>query len=81
MVLILPCIDELRNVDCRTKTADVPMQQILTKVSFYEKFFLSSKFQDSVSVLVNGVVDFHVFGPVASIQNVENSAVEGSYKV
>merc|ERR1712227_5697 len=60
LVLILPCIDELRNVDCRTKTADVPMQQILTK--------------DSVSVLVNGVVDFRVFGAVASIQNVENSA-------
>ena len=42
---------------------------------------LSSKFQDSVSVLVNGVVDFRVFGAVASIQNVENSAVEGSYNV
>ena len=32
-------------------------------------------------MLVNGVVDFCVFGAVASIQNVENSAVEGSYKV
>ena len=46
-----------------------------------KKKILSSKFQDSVSVLVNGVVDFRVFGAVASIQNVENSAVEGSYNV
>lgn len=59
LFFILPCVDNLVNVDLRTITFDVPPQEILTK--------------DSVTVTVDAVVYFRIFDPVASVINVENA--------
>jgi len=55
----LPCTDEFILVDLRTKTFDVPPQEILTK--------------DSVTVAVDGVVFFRVQDATMSIANVDNA--------
>ncbi|XP_072015288.1 band 7 protein AGAP004871-like [Amphiura filiformis] len=54
----LPCLDEIKVVDLRTISFDVPPQEVLSK--------------DSVTVTVDAVVYFRVFNPVMSIVNVEN---------
>lgn len=59
LFFILPCIDDVRVVDLRVVTFDVPPQQILTK--------------DSVSVWVDAVVYFRISNPTASIVNVEHA--------
>ena len=56
---ILPCIDDIINVDLRTVTFDVPPQEILTK--------------DSVSVTVDAVCYYRVFNPTQSVINVQNA--------
>ncbi|XP_072043867.1 band 7 protein AGAP004871-like isoform X2 [Amphiura filiformis] len=58
LFFILPCTDEIRIVDQRTISFDVPPQEILSK--------------DSVTVTVDAVVYFRVFDPVMSVINVEN---------
>lgn len=50
MVFILPCIDEIEKVDLRTRSLDVPPQDILTK--------------DSVTVSVEAVVYYRVRNPL-----------------
>ena len=59
LFFILPCIDEIRTVDMRTKTFDIRPQEILTK--------------DSVTVTVDGVVYYRINNPVASVIKVENA--------
>lgn len=59
MFCTLPCTDEFILVDLRTKTFDVPPQEILTK--------------DSVTVAVDGVVFFRVQDATMSIANVDNA--------
>ncbi|KAM9469394.1 stomatin (EPB72)-like 3a [Clarias gariepinus] len=61
MFFILPCIDTLKKVDLRSKTFEVPPQEILTK--------------DSVTVCVDGVVYFRVNDPIWSVANVRNADV------
>lgn len=58
LFFILPCLDDIRVVDQRTISFDVPPQEILSK--------------DSVTVTVDAVVYFRVFDPTMSIINVEN---------
>ncbi|XP_072043866.1 band 7 protein AGAP004871-like isoform X1 [Amphiura filiformis] len=58
LFFILPCTDEIRIVDQRTISFDVPPQEVLSK--------------DSVTVTVDAVVYFRVFDPVMSVINVEN---------
>lgn len=58
LFFILPCLDEIRVVDQRTVSFDVPPQEILSK--------------DSVTVTVDAVVYFRVYDPTMSIVNVEN---------
>lgn len=55
---VLPCIDEIRIVDIRTVTFEIPPQEILTK--------------DSVTCSVDAVVYYSVTDPKASIVNVED---------
>jgi erythrocyte band 7 integral membrane protein len=55
---VLPCIDDYITVDLRTKSFDVPPQNILTK--------------DSVTVFVDGVVYYKIFDPVISVTNIRD---------
>ncbi|CAK9796680.1 Band 7 protein AAEL010189 [Anthophora plagiata] len=59
MFFILPCIDNYARVDLRTRTYDVPPQEVLTK--------------DSVTVSVDAVVYYRVNNATISITNVENA--------
>lgn len=59
LFFVLPCIDELTNIDLRTITFDVPPQEILTK--------------DSVTVTVDAVVYYRIFDPVLSVNKVANA--------
>merc|ERR1711972_758039 len=59
LFFILPCMDEIQRVDLRTKSFDIPPQEILTK--------------DSVTVAVDAVVYYRVFNAVDMVQNVENA--------
>ncbi|XP_045463437.1 band 7 protein AGAP004871 isoform X2 [Harmonia axyridis] len=56
---ILPCIDAYARVDLRTRTYDIPPQEVLTK--------------DSVTVSVDAVVYYRVSNATVSIANVENA--------
>jgi len=63
---VLPCVDDVRVVDLRTVTFDVPPQEILTK--------------DSVTARVDAVVYFRIRDPIDSIVKVEN-AYNSTYRV
>ena len=54
----LPCLDEIKVVDMRTLSFEVPPQEVLTR--------------DSVTVSVDAVVFFRISSPVASVCNVED---------
>ncbi|XP_044731720.1 band 7 protein AGAP004871 isoform X1 [Chrysoperla carnea] len=56
---ILPCVDSYARVDLRTRTYDVPPQEVLTK--------------DSVTVSVDAVVYYRVSNAIISIACVENA--------
>lgn len=58
LFFFLPFVDRWRKVDLRTKTLDVPSQDMMTK--------------DSVTVKVNAVVYFHVHDAIKSVVNVQN---------
>jgi regulator of protease activity HflC (stomatin/prohibitin superfamily) len=58
LILVIPFVQELRRVDLRTLTMDVPSQDVITK--------------DNVSVKVNAVVYFRVVDPAKAIVQVEN---------
>lgn len=59
LIFKLPFLDQMRRVDLRTFTFDVPTQEVLTK--------------DSVTVAVEAVVYYRIFDPVMSVVNVENA--------
>lgn len=59
LFFILPCLDDLINIDLRTITIDVPPQEILTK--------------DSVTVSVDAVIYFRIFNPVLSVNKVADA--------
>ncbi|XP_076831880.1 stomatin (EPB72)-like 3a [Brachyhypopomus gauderio] len=59
MFFVLPCVDTFTKVDLRSKSFDIPPQEILTK--------------DSVTVCVDGVVYFRVSDPILSVANVLNA--------
>jgi erythrocyte band 7 integral membrane protein len=59
LFFVLPCIDDLINVDLRTITIDVPPQEILTK--------------DSVTVSVDAVIYYRIFSPVLSVNKVTDA--------
>jgi erythrocyte band 7 integral membrane protein len=59
LFFIIPCIDNIRVVDLRVMSFDVPKQEILTK--------------DSVTVAVDAVVYYHVQDPLATVCNVEDA--------
>ncbi|XP_038064260.1 mechanosensory protein 2-like [Patiria miniata] len=58
LFVIIPCIDEIRVIDLRTLSFDVPPQEVLSK--------------DSVTVTVDAVVYFRVSNPTMAVLNVEN---------
>jgi len=58
LFFIIPCIDEVKVVDLRVVSFDVPPQEILTK--------------DSVTVSVDAVVYYHVQDPLAACVNVQD---------
>ncbi|MBL7662797.1 slipin family protein [bacterium] len=58
IVWIWPVIEQMRRVDLRTVTMDVPPQDVITR--------------DNVSVKVNAVVYFRVMDPNRAINQVEN---------
>lgn len=59
LFFVIPCTDDYIPVDLRTKSFDIPPQEILTK--------------DSVTVAVDAVVYYRVFNAVDMVQNVENA--------
>lgn len=59
LFFVLPCIDDLINVDLRTITIDVPPQEILTR--------------DSVTVSVDAVIYYRIFSPVLSVNKVADA--------
>ena len=65
LFFIIPCTDEYRQVDLRTRTFDVPPQEILTR--------------DSVSVAMDAVVYYRVNKPILSVVNVNN--VDGATRL
>jgi len=58
LFFIIPCIDEIKVVDLRTITFDVPPQEVLTK--------------DSVTVQVDAVVYYNIKNPMAAVCKIEN---------
>ncbi|MBN2587918.1 MAG: slipin family protein [Candidatus Fermentibacteraceae bacterium] len=58
LIIVWPMIDNIRRVDLRVVTMDVPPQDIITR--------------DNVSVRVNAVVYFRVVDPRSAILEVEN---------
>ncbi|XP_062514911.1 stomatin-like [Corticium candelabrum] len=58
LIFILPCLDNIRKVDLRTVSFDIPPQQILTR--------------DSVSAVVDAVVYYRIQNPTMSVAEVEN---------
>src|SRR5687767_1043946 len=58
LTLIIPFIEQLRRVDLRLVTMDVPPQDVITR--------------DNVSVKVNAVVYFRVLKPEDAVINVED---------
>ena len=65
LFFIIPCTDEYRQVDLRTRIFDIPPQEILTK--------------DSVTVAVDAVVYYKVKEAVLSVVNVVN--VDGATRL
>merc|ERR1711976_1061947 len=59
LFFFIPCTDTFVKVDLRTRTYDVPPQEILTK--------------DSVTVAVDAVVYYRICNPMISVLNVENA--------
>jgi len=57
LFFIIPCMDEIRVVDLRTISFDVPSQEVLTK--------------DSVTILVDAVVYYSVFDAKLAVCEVE----------
>lgn len=55
---IIPFLDEIRKVDIRTITLDVPVQEVMTK--------------DNITVKVNAVCYFHVLDPQRAVNAVQN---------
>ena len=60
LFFVIPCMDEIRTVDLRTKSLDIPPQEILTK--------------DSVTVAVDAVVFYNVQNPLHAVINVAEYA-------
>lgn len=58
MFFIIPMIDEIRMVDTRVLTMDIPKQQVITK--------------DNVPASINGVLYFHVQNPEIAVIKVQN---------
>jgi regulator of protease activity HflC (stomatin/prohibitin superfamily) len=58
LTLIIPIIQNLRKVDMRIKTADIPRQEVMTR--------------DNIPMLVNAVVYFKVVDPEAVIIKIED---------
>ena len=58
MFFIIPMIDELRMIDTRILTMDIPKQQVITK--------------DNVPVSINGVLYFLVSNPELAVVKVQN---------
>ena len=65
LFFIIPCTDEYRKVDLRTRTFDVPPQEILTR--------------DSVTVAMDAVVYYRVNKPVLSVANITD--VDGATRL
>ncbi len=60
VVVIVPLFQNLRIVDLRIRTLDIPPQEVITK--------------DNVSVRVNGVVFYRVLDPAKAVLNVKDYA-------
>ena len=60
LTFIIPVGQELRKIDMRTKSIDIPPQEILTK--------------DSVTVAVDAVVYYRINRPIDSVKNVSNAS-------
>jgi len=58
LTLIIPVAQNMRKVDMRIKTADIPRQEVMTK--------------DNIPLLVNAVVYFKVVSPEDAIIKIEN---------
>merc|ERR1712179_397535 len=58
MIFVVPCTDEIRVMDLRTVSFDVPPQEILTK--------------DSVTVSVDAVVYYNIRNPMDAVCNVSD---------
>jgi regulator of protease activity HflC (stomatin/prohibitin superfamily) len=58
LAFVIPIIDELRKVDMRILTLDIPKQEVMTK--------------DNVPVMVNGVLYFKVVKPEDAVIKVQN---------
>lgn len=58
LTFVIPIIDELRKVDMRILTLDIPKQEVMTK--------------DNVPVMVNGVLYFKVVKPEDAVIKVQN---------
>lgn len=58
MFFIIPLIDEIRMIDTRILTMDIPKQQVITK--------------DNVPVSINGVLYFLVSNPESAVVKVQN---------
>lgn len=58
LIFVIPAIERMHKVNTRVITVDVPPQDIITK--------------DNVTLKVNAVVFFHIFGPKETIINVED---------
>lgn len=56
---VIPCTDKFVKIDLRTKSFDVPPQEVLTK--------------DSVTVAVDAVVYFRISNPMVAVCNIEDA--------
>src|SRR5574344_392490 len=56
--IVLPIIESYKKIDIRTKTVDVPEQEVITK--------------DNVSVKINAVLYYNIFDAAKSVIAIEN---------
>ena len=56
LILLIPFVEQMRKVDLRTVTMDVPSQEVITR--------------DNVTIRVNAVAYFRVLDPNAAVTNV-----------
>ncbi|XP_042561875.1 stomatin [Clupea harengus] len=67
---VIPCVDTFRKVDMRTVSFNIPPQELTCTA-----FLIQVLTKDSVTIMVDAVVYYRVFNPIANLVQVEDANV------